>query len=496
MRRYRSTFLLFVFFFLVSCTSISSQRVPQTLERPRQCQNFFNQFDEKVEEAGVRDASSIPVPGFPYLRTNRFLSALKGKLGDDKERDAWARWMQQLDLKSRKKEISNLPDAMVLSLGSKGTGQPDREGLFDQVESCSSELLNHDRTRSDFYSILEPWVKVPDEYSCLLRTVGLYPLIALPVAAVTEKSRHKIGSWFKTDLNDLPVDGRLRAFVPEKRVFLSEKEIEAILEESERKPLRIPLLDEVQEKKLVESFAPIFIQDVAASYDRIGRVIWKGDRLEIDPEKATVYYYFSHAFLKGKPILQINYVIWYSERAGERPPSIEKGHLDGLTARISLDDQGKLFMVDALMDCGCYHLFAPEKERVDRVVSKPFQFDAFVPQWLPMISSGKRVGIRISSGWHQVQRLIAVEESSDPIYYELVPYDILETLPQEGSQTKSIFDAKGIVKGSERVERFILFSMGIPAIGSMRQRGHHAIELIGRVHFDDPDLFDQSFIFK
>jgi hypothetical protein len=72
----------------------------------------------------------------------------------------------------------------------------------------------------------------------------------------------------------------------------------------------------------------------------------------------------------------------------------------------------------------------------------------------------------------------------------------LEALPQEGSQTKSIFDAKGIVKGSERVERFILFSMGIPAIGSMRQRGHHAIELIGRAHFDDPDLFDQSFIFK
>jgi hypothetical protein len=30
----------------------------------------------------------------------------------------------------------------------------------------------------------------------------------------------------------------------------------------------------------------------------------------------------------------------------------------------------------------------------------------------------------------------------------------------------------------------------------MRQRGHHAIELIGRGHFDDPDLFNQSFLFK
>ena len=496
MRRYGSAILLFVFFFLVSCASISSQRIPQSFERPRPCQEFFNRLDEKVEEAGVSDGSSIPVPGFPYLRANRFLSALKEKLGDDKEREAWVRWMQQLDLQSRKKEISNLPDTTVLSLASKGTDQPDREGLFDRAASCSSELLNHDQTRSDFYSTLEPLVKVPDEYSCLLRTVGLYPLIALPVAALTEKSRNKIGSWFKADPKDLPVDGRLRAFVPEKRTFLPEKEIEVILEESEKNPLRIPLLDEVQEKKLVESFAPIFIQDVAASYDRIGRVRWEANRLGIDPEKATVYYYLSHAFLKGKPILQINYVIWYSERAGERSPSIEKGHLDGLTARISLDDQGKLFMVDVVMDCGCYHLFAPEKDRVARVVSKPFQFDAFVPQWLPVIPSGKRVGIRISSGWHQVQRVIAVEEIPDPIPYELAPYDILEALPQEEGRTKSIFDAKGIVRGSERVERFILFSMGIPSVGSMRQRGHHAIELIGRVHFNDPDLFDQSFIFK
>lgn len=69
-------------------------------------------------------------------------------------------------------------------------------------------------------------------------------------------------------------------------------------------------------------------------------------------------------------------------------------------------------------------------------------------------------------------------------------------LPHEDGRAESIFDARGVAKGSERVERFILFSMGIPSVGSMRQRGHHAIELIGRVHFDDPDLFDQSFIFK
>jgi hypothetical protein len=255
-------------------------------------------------------------------------------------------------------------------------------------------------------------------------------------------------------------------------------------------------MDETIEKKLVESFAPVFVQDVAASYDGLGQVVWKGDRLEVDGEKPTVYYYTSYAFLKGEPILQINYVIWYSEREGKRSPRIERGHLDGLTARVSLDSQGKPFMVDVMMDCGCYHFFAPEKERVDRIVSKPFRFDPFVAQWLPTLSPGKRLGIRINSGWHQVERLIALGEPPDSISYELVPFDVLETLSHEDGRTESIFDARGIVKGSERLERFILFSMGIPSVGSMRQRGHHAIELIGRVHFDAPDLFDENFVFK
>jgi hypothetical protein len=496
MKLYRFPFLLPFFFLLFGCASFLSQRIPQALERPAPCQEFFDRLNEQVEEAGVRDASAFPIPGFPYLRTNRFLLALKEKLKDDKEKEAWVRWMQQLDLQSRRKEIDNLPDDTVLSLASKEKGLPDRAGLLARAESCSSELLNHDQTRSDFYSTLEPFVDVSDEYSCLMRIAGLYPIIAIPVAVVTGNSREKIRSRFNADLKTLPVDGRLTSFVPERSLDLSEKEVQEIIEASRKNPLRVPLLNEEQEKILVEAFAPVFVQDVAASYDRLGRLVWKNERLEIDPEAPTVYYYLSHAFLKGEPILQINYVIWYSERAGERSPWIELGHLDGLTARISLDVRGKPFMVDVVNDCGCYHFFAPDQERIESVLSKPLQFDAFVTQGLPEVPSGDRLGIRINSGWHQVQRLIPMKEVSNSVPYQLVPYDGLEVLPREDGRSESIFDPKGIAKGSQRVERFILFSMGIPSIGSMRQRGHHAIELIGRVHFDDPYLFDKNFLFK
>ena len=497
-RKIRAHFIfLFLFFiFLSGCAPFLAKPQPLSFEKPEQCRGFLSRLDEVVEKAGVRDASSGSIPGFPYLRANRFLAASKKNLKDEEQKAEWVRWMQQLDLLAREKEISNLPDKALLSLEFPDEKRPDREGLHAQVKSCSSKLLSHDQAQSDFYSTLYPLVHIRSEYSCLLRTIGVYPIVAIPVALLTENSREKIRKRFDADLKDLPVDGHLMSFVPKKEEFLSEHEVREIIEKSKTNPLRIPLPDGEGEKKLVLSFAPVFIQDVVASYDCLGRVVWKGDSVDIDPGKPTVYYYTSHAFLKGEPILQINYVIWYSERAGERSPSIELGHLDGLTARVSLDAQGKVFMVDVVNDCGCYHFFAPEQERVDRILPRFLRFDAFIGQWVPAVQSGERLGIRINSGWHQVQRLISARDLTDSIPYALMPYDVLEALPHEDGRTESIFDSSGIVKGSARAERFILFSMGIPSVGSMRQRGHHAIELIGKDHFDNPYLFDQNFVFK
>jgi hypothetical protein len=494
--RFWFTVLISLFIFLSGCAPFLAKTTPLSFEKPEQCKEFLNRLDEVVKEAGVRDASSVSIPGFPYLRTDRFLASLKKNLKDDREKKEWVRWMQQLDLLSRKKEISNLPDKAILSLEFEDGRKADRDWLYAQAKSCSSKLLSHNQVRSDFYDTLYSLVHLPSEYSCFRRTIGLYPLIALPVALVTEGSIKKIIKRFDTDLKDLPLDGHLRAFVPEKGELLSEYEVREIVEKSKRNPLGIPLLGSSQEERLVWSFAPVFIQDVAASYDRLGQVIWKGDRVDIDPEKPTVYYYISHAFLKGEPILQISYVIWYSERAGKRTPGIEKGHLDGLTVRVSLDRKGEVFMVDVENNCGCYHFFVPQKERVDQVLTRPLMFDAFIAQWLPTIAIGERLGIRINSGWHQVQRLVPVGEFPNSSPYQLMPYEVLESLPHEDGRTESIFNSGGIAKGSERIERFILFSMGIRSIGSMRQRGHHAIELIGRVHFDDPNLFDQNFVFR
>jgi hypothetical protein len=460
------------------------------------CQGFIEGLDEKVDAAGVKDGSSFPVPYFPYLRSNRFLSTFKSQLKNDAEREYWLNQMRELDLRARKKELRNLPDEMISCLGSTEEGKLVREELYNRLESCSQMLLGHDKSHVGFYEALYSLVDVPDEYSLLMRVAGLYPLASIPVTIGVAKVRKEFRSWFNTSVEDLPIDGRLITLSPAERVVLHEEEIQQIIERSKQNALAIPTLGKAQASKLAGHYAPVFVQDVAAPHDRFGRVEWANDRLEIEIGDPTVYWYTSRAFLKGEPILQFNYVIWYPERGGKQAPWLERGYLDGLTVRVSLDTRGKPFLVDVMNNCGCYHLFSPAIDSADSVVSRRFRIDPFVAQWLPTILPGKHLGIRVTSGWHQVQRLLAVTSSPGSVSYELVPYDVLEALPRKDGRTSSMFDERGIAKGSERLERLILFSMGIPSVGSMRQRGNHAISLTGRVHFDDPCLFDTNFVFK
>jgi hypothetical protein len=497
MRRYRSYLIPLFLVFLLACSALSPRRIPFLSDRPQECQEFLNVLDEKVSEAGMRDAAHFPISGFPYLRTNRFLASLGADVKDDEAGKQWIQWMQQLDLESRWKEIRNLPDEAILSLGSKRNGRPDREGLFARVESSSHRLLKYDMRQPDFYETLHPLVRVPDEYSFSRRAIGLYPLFSIPITIATKSSHGKFKSWYIMNLDDLPIDGDLLAFVPSQKGSLGERELQGLLENSRKKPLGVPVPSGEYEKRIVAHCAPIIFQDVAAPYDRFGRIIWEGNRVAIDGQKPLVYYYISHGFLKGEPILQINYVIWYPERAGKRSPWIERGHLDGMTVRVSLDTRGRPFMVDVTNNCGCYHFFVPKKASLDRVISKPLGLDPFVPQWLPEAGPGKRLGIRVNSGYHQVERILASEIPSKSIPYELVPYEVLEALPREGGRTESMFDEDGIAKGSERwKEEVLFFSMGVPSVGSMRQRGNHPLVLVGRAHFDDPSLFEKNFVFK
>ena len=50
------------------------------------CAGWFTKLDEIVDGAGVRDAEAYRIPGFPYLRVNRFLASFREQAQMDFDR--------------------------------------------------------------------------------------------------------------------------------------------------------------------------------------------------------------------------------------------------------------------------------------------------------------------------------------------------------------------------------------------------------------------------
>jgi len=489
-------FLFIIILFIFHGCATTGQRQPAVVgERPEEYQQFFTELDQVVDEYMVREASDFQVSGFPYLRTNRFLAIMKDRVNGDSQ-EIWVEWMRQMDLKARKKEISNLPEDGVTELTSRLPDVSNRQELLAKVTDYSEQTLAFDRRQTDFYDAVKSAVYITGEYSMTMRTFGLYPLASIPVSYATKKQYNIFRDWHQTPLESLPVDGNITVFTPVMHPVYSGQDITAIFATSRRNLLGLPDLSSNEIKALVLAYAPVIEQDVTGTFDLFGKVKWKNRHVKIAFENPTVYYYITYSLFKGEPVVQLNYAFWYSGRWGENSPGIERGPLDGVTLRITFDPDGRPAMVDIMNNCGCYHFYVPRKERVEKVLTSSDGLYPFVPAWLPDEFPRHRLGLRINSGWHQIQKVFAEAVPANTITYELRPYDVLEAVPHAGNGTESVFSPEGIMKDSSRIEPYIFFSMGIPKVGYMRQRGHHAIKLVGRAHFTDPDLFDNNFIFK
>ncbi len=498
-KRYLFT-LLVLTIGVISCTHVHPSSVSRPQYRSDGAEHFFSYLNKAIEKSGGHNAYYHTVPGFPYLRTTRFLASLKAELNSPIKKKIWLRWLMEAGSRARESEIGNLPASALRDISALLNEPMDKQSLINKAEAFSKTMMQTDLKEPTYFDTLKAVVSYPDEYSSFTKIIGLYPITSVPVAALTIKVRKEFLEWYEGPVENLTTKGRLTAYAPITPMNPSMKKIHLIIAESRDNPFNVPVLSTDQEKLLAKAYAPNLFQDVSKNDDKIGRVEWNNDILLVNTKKPTLYYYVSHASFKGKPALQINYVSWYPSRFGPDAPLIERGRLDGLTLRITFDDAGEPVMVDGMNNCGCYHFFIPNKKSLNTIIAKPMKPDPFVPQFLPETFPEQRLGIRINSGWHQVQRIITSQPPQDSVSYELAPYHVLESLPRlNGARThphESIFDSKGIVKGSGRIEPILLFSMGIHDIGSMRQRGHHAVSFFENSHFDDPDFIGNNFIFK
>jgi len=481
------------------------------LANTAQCSKFFVEIDRAVFLEPVVDAAEPRLPGFPYLRINRFLASLTDlvtdpvkDLADDTQRyTAWVDRLQVLDQRGRKIELNNLSVPVYQQLLSKfypvfyGTPYKNNsidKTLFDIVVLCGDRLRVVDMAQASRRLSLVDSAVVRSEYQTLSRVAGLYPITGLFVKLGINSYHEETLAMFRTPLSRIELKGQPEYYVMDADTDkLSVSVIQKILAASAKNVLSIPEPSVQDLQKLFVTFAPVIKVDVQGNYDRLGAPGWdENAAVKIDTNSAMMYTLVSHVWFEGQILLQLNYVMWFPERPLEGTFDILGGHIDGLNWRVTIGSDGRPLIYDVMHNCGCYHMFLPGPELTLRQVSGVYEELPLVPQVAPQ-AVNQSVVLHIEGKTHYLQRVTVVDQIKGNAY-TLKDYNLLRSLPLSAAAGhKNLFDWDGIVKGTERAERWILWPMGVPEPGAMRQWGRHATAFIGQRHFDDPDLLDRYF---
>lgn len=470
------------------------------LDRSAMCRVLQEQIAAAVERSGTGDAEATVVPGQPFLRTNRFLASFADAELDDGAMRTWVDRMRDLADESLSVEFGNLGAATKAHFNAV-SGDAFGMSALDVMTECGARSVRGLLASRSGISRLRNSVSVPDHYDDALRVVGLYPLTALPVAIGYDRWRTVNLESFSRPPASLPETGKRITYEPrESAGALPASDVRTILERSQKNPLKIPEPSPDDALRLLRAFAPIWIVDTRGPDDRPGKLAWQtGQALSVENDRPVTYWKLTWTRFGNDILLQLNYLVWFPARTKTGPLDLLGGELDGVVWRVTLGADGSPLIYDSTHACGCYHLFFP----VPPLVPAPGPPDhdirerAEAPAKGPEIMPGQRVAIWLAGLSHYIQA-VSIEDSSDAKIdahksYTLAPADDLRRLPLTADGTRSIYGPDGIVAGTERLERFLLWPMGIASPGAMRQWGTHATAFIGRRHFDDPYLFDTAF---
>jgi len=450
-----------------------------------QCAVFFASLDQQTAAAKVRDAGSFRIPGYPYLRVNRFLASFRKEARDGPKFDAWLQQMQRLDQRARFIEIANQSVTGADTVKRKAN----RMALQQRIVSCGDVLKKTDFELPDSREALRQNIVAPDDYIPLRRLLGLYPVSSFFVS-------RGINTWHKEARSQYSIQ------MPENWKVLSyhSQPPKSVVTKPAKPDFRtsvdalgIPFYSKLAKFSLFQTYAPIWQIQTHGPYDRPGKLIWKSAGLPgVDSRKPLVYTKLSYTRFEGQILTQLNYVIWFSSRPLNNDWDIYGGVLDGVTFRITLDPEGIPLAYESMHNCGCFYRVYPGSHLAMRADFKPPEMPLVLAS--PVIDWKKaRVAVALSTGKHYVQHLYSSVRSDDHgRAYEFADYSTLLSL-QDGDRRRSLFGEDGIVPASVRLERFLLWPTGVYSPGAMRQFGRHAIAFVGERHFDDPFLLQKMF---
>lgn len=475
----RSVWILAGLVLVAGCAGTPAQRVAPIAEwradtdvAVAACADRFVRLDDAVDTAGVRDGTTARVPGYPHLRTDRFLAAE----ARHPARDAVALLaaMRTLDREARRHEIANLPEGVLARLG-----DADRRSLTAAVEACGVRLLARTTDAALAHA------SVPDDYATWKRVAGVYAIARVPFAAGVRGYQRETVRTFATPLDQLPVTRALVRHVPPAGPS-GHHDVAAL-----------GPFAEVAPEVLAAWFArhaPVLEIDTATDADLPGLPMWTAEgRVDVDIAQPVMFTRLVHTRFAGRVLPQLVYSVWFPARPKQGALDLLGGRLDGITWRVTLGPDGAPWIHDTIHNCGCYHQFFTTPAVHAKPPATGLDEGAFAPQSLPTVPLDGRIVLRVAAVTHYLQR-VTIERgviAGAPIAF--APDDTLRSLPDPQGGRRSLFRPDGIVPGTERGERWLFWPMGVAEPGAMRQWGRHATAFVGRRHFDEAGLLDRYF---
>lgn len=454
------------------------------------CDEHFRQWQYDIDPGDHFDAQAWSPPGFPYLRVDRFLASFELSELTPEQREEWLQRAHQKAVTAWSHEADAL-----------GGPAHDRLAALRQCgQQAIARLQGSGTGASDKgWHRLEATKAVPDSYRGLARVAGLYPLVA-PV--VRWRAGAVMGGLIEDYRQPYQPAYPWTVYAPPEHSRLEDRRLEdpaeLLARAWRRSALGIPDFSESEARGLLSRYAPTWLLETRDDNDVPGRPArGPGGELLFEPTP-VVYTRLAYTRLDGRILPQLTYLIWFAARPPAGTVDIYAGALDGFLWRVTLGEDGLPLIYDFVHPCGCYHQWLLVESGLIPGEEVPAGEE---PLWIagtvPQTDTG--MALYLSTGEHQL--VDAGVESSLVVSggilgraathtYHFRPYDDLRGRSPAGER---LFRSDGLVAGSERSERFLLWPTGVVSAGAMRQWGQHAVAFTGRRHFDDPHLLQRYF---
>jgi hypothetical protein len=377
-------FALAMAFAMAGCAaapSLEEARLSSPSPEIASCAQWFRALDAEVAAAGVRDLHHAAIPGFPYLRADRFLAASRGRAAAQATAfEAVANRLLAHDLESRRYEIDNLPAAIV-EKWSAMRFDDSRTVALRRSAQCGRLLREVELAR-------------PDMRAALLERLAL-PASPAPGTACKQNLVRGAGAVVRFSP---PPGGLSRAAVA------------GWLLRAELDPLGQPLIPEREFEALAATYAPSFEVVVASDADRFGALRWRrgAAQPEIDAAEPAVYVRPGYVRYDAHGLLQIVYTVLFPENR--------------IAWRVTLAPDGEPLAYDANGADGCYAVVLTPRARLrDGSVA--------AARKLPRLGDEERPLLAISAATHEIEALGVVRGTDSLARYALRPYDELRSTP-------------------------------------------------------------------